>query len=233
MIPSHPPEVLLLDAGNTVVFFDDEAACAVLATEGVEVDPSVLRRSHGPAKREYERLLAAGVSHEAGWGLYGAALLRAAGVADEDLARLVASLRASHDRMNLWRRVPADVPEALSRLRAGGVRIGMVSNSEGRIAELLAQVGLAESFEVIVDSGSEGVSKPDPEIFRRALARMGARAERAIYVGDVPAVDVDGARAAGMGAILIDAHDHYPDYDAAPRIRSIAELAEIWTPSRR
>jgi FMN phosphatase YigB (HAD superfamily) len=62
---------------------------------------------------------------------------------------------------------------------------------------------------------------------------MGARAESAIYVGDVPAVDVDGARAAGLFAILIDADDHYPEYDAAPRIRSIAELAEIWTPLRR
>ena len=233
MVPAQPPEVLLLDAGNTVVFFDDEAACEVLAREGVEVSPGVLRRSHGPAKREYERLLASGVSHEAGWGLYGAALLRAAGVAEERMAGLVASLRASHDRMNLWRRVPDEVPGALERLRAGGVRIGMVSNSEGKIAELLAAVGLAPFFEVIVDSGSEGVSKPDPEIFRRALGRMGARAETAVYVGDVPAVDVDGARAAGMFAILIDAHDHYPEYAAAPRIRSIAELAEIWTPLGR
>jgi putative hydrolase of the HAD superfamily len=232
VLPERAPAVLLLDAGNTVVFFDDDAAAQVLAGEGARVEPARLRAAHGAAKRAYEQLLASGVSHAAGWGLYGQELLRAAGLPEGRLVELVGALRAEHDRLNLWRRVPGEVPGALERLRAAGIRIGMVSNSEGMIARLVADVGLARFFEVIVDSGTEGVSKPDPEIFRRALARMGAPAETATYVGDVPSVDVDGARAAGLSAILIDAFDHYPDYTDAPRIRSLAELAEKWTALR-
>jgi putative hydrolase of the HAD superfamily len=75
-----------------------------------------------------------------------------------------------------------------------------------------------------VDSALEGVRKPDPEIFRRALARMGVSAERAIYAGDIPSVDVDGAHAAGMQAALIDPLDFYPDHTSSRRFASVAEL---------
>lgn len=228
LLPGGPPDVLLLDAGNTIVFFDEAAAVEILARQGVRTSVERLRAAHGPAKREYEALLRSGGTHEAGWPVYGRALLRAAGVAEARAGDMVGALRAAHDVRNLWRRVPHEVPGALGRLREAGIRLGVVSNSEGAIEALLADVGLRPFFEVVVDSGTEGVSKPDPEIFRRALARMGARPERTAYVGDVPAVDVDGARAAGMDAILIDAFDHYPGYTGAPRIRSVAELAGRW-----
>lgn len=229
-LPHRPPPVLLLDAGNTVVFFDEDAAAEVLAREGVRLIPEILRASHGAAKRAYESFLKGGGTHDAGWMRYVAALLRTAGAPEPRIQPLVHALRAEHDRTNLWRRVPVDVPSALERLRGGGVRLGIVSNSEGSIAELLEQVGLLPFFEVIIDSGCEGVSKPDPEIFRRALSRMNVSASEAMYVGDVPAVDVDGARAAGLGAVLVDAYDQYPDYREAPRIRSVAELATAWLP---
>jgi len=49
-----------------------------------------------------------------------------------------------------------------------------------------------------------GVEKLDPRIFEMALARAGVRPAEAVYVGDLYAVDVLGARGAGMEAILID-----------------------------
>jgi putative hydrolase of the HAD superfamily len=66
---------------------------------------------------------------------------------------------------------------------------------------------------VIVDSHLEGVEKPDPEIFRRALARLGATADRTLFVGDIVSIDVVGARGAGLRPVLLDAAGAYEDAD--------------------
>ena len=83
--------------------------------------------------------------------------------------------------------------------------------------------GFSGLFETVVDSHLVGVEKPDPAIFRIALERMNAPPEPAVFLGDVPAVDVVGARAAGLTAVLRDRHDLYATIDA-PRLRSISEL---------
>lgn len=215
---------LLLDAGNTVVFLDMAAVAAVAAGEGVPVDPVRLAAVEGTAKRRYEALLDRGGSHESGWRLYLATLLTEAGVDEGHAHALIDPLRAAHDELNLWRRVPDELPAALARARAMGLRLGIVSNSEGRLPELFAHVGLGDAFEVIVDSANEGVRKPDPEIFRRALTRMGVRAEDALYAGDIPSVDVEGALGAGLHAALIDPLDFYPDHARSPRYASVAAL---------
>jgi HAD superfamily hydrolase (TIGR01509 family) len=80
--------------------------------------------------------------------------------------------------------------------------LGVVSNSDGRVEEALRAAGLLHYFDVIVDSTLAGVEKPDPAIFRPALGALGVAPEEAVYVGDLYDVDVLGARAAGMGAIL-------------------------------
>jgi putative hydrolase of the HAD superfamily len=69
----------------------------------------------------------------------------------------------------------------------------------------------------------EGVEKPDPEIFRIALARAGVEAGGAVYVGDHPFFDVQAAREAGMVPVLVDRRDRHPDVDAI-RITSLEEL---------
>ncbi len=219
-------EALLLDAGNTVVFLDTSAVASVAEEHGVRVDPSRLAAVEGDAKRDYERLLATGAGHESGWLLYLTTLLERGGVARDRAEALIDPLRAAHDALNLWRRVPEDLQAALTRARALGLRVGIVSNSEGKLPELFRHVGLGDAFEIIVDSAHEGVRKPDPEIFRRALSRMGVVPSRALYAGDIPSVDVDGAHAAGMHAALIDPFDFYPSHDASPRFASVAALVD-------
>jgi putative hydrolase of the HAD superfamily len=223
------PRALILDAGNTVIFLDEEAVSAELARRAqVHVSPRAIRDAQAPAKRRYEALLAEGGSHDEGWFIHMQALLEAAGIDPARSSELAHQLREAHDELNLWRRVPDGLLSALERAKREGLRLGVISNSEGKVAEILDHVGVAPLVEVIVDSGVEGISKPDPEIFRRALARMNVSAGDAIYVGDVPTVDVDGARSAGMGAVLIDPFDHYPDYDDAPKIRAVTDLLEVW-----
>lgn len=204
--------VVLLDVGNTIAFLDVEAVAAIVREQGIDVDPARLRLVEGRAKRRYESLMKAGVSHEAGWGLYLSTLLEEAGLSSVQAGTMIEPLRCAHEKLNLWRSVPIDLSPALDRVRNMGVRIGIVSNSEGRLPELLTHVGLAHYFEAIIDSHHEGVRKPDPEIFRRALDRMRVSAEDVVYLGDIPGVDVEGANAAGIRAVLVDPFDFYSDF---------------------
>jgi putative hydrolase of the HAD superfamily len=218
---------LLLDAGNTLVFLDTALIADRARRAGHQVRDEACAAAQGPAKRAYEAFLASGGTHDdTGWFVFLEALLAAAGVEASGCADLGKALRREHDDFNLWRRVPDGLPEALDRARAAGIRLGVVSNSEGKIAELLERVGLASRFEVIVDSTIEGVSKPDPEIFRRALSRMGVAAAEAIYAGDVPSVDVTGARAAGLWAVLVDPDAMYPEIRGVWRVSSVAEVVD-------
>jgi putative hydrolase of the HAD superfamily len=221
-----PPLLLLLDAGNTVVFLDHEALAQAARETGVEVSAAALAQAEPLAKRRYGAAMQRGVSHEEGWDLHMRAIFEAAGVAMPAAQAAARAARRAHDTFNLWRRVPEDLPQALDRLAQAGVRCGIVSNSEGHLSDLLERLHLTRHFEHVLDSAVEGVRKPDPEIFRRALARFGIEANRALYAGDIPDVDVVGARAAGMDAVLIDPFDHYPAYAEAPRFPSVAALVD-------
>ncbi len=218
------PSLLLLDAGNTLVFLDHAVLAQAAAGLGISVSESALKAAEPKAKYRYEAAVKAGASHEEGWDLQMQAIYELAGLSADAAARAAKAARKAHDEFNLWRKVPDDLKGALTRARNAGIRLGVVSNSEGALDALFSRVGLTDYFEHVVDSALEGVRKPDPEIFRRALARFGVPAEQAMYAGDIPHVDVDGARGVGMEAVLIDALDHYPDYRDAPRFHSVAEL---------
>ena len=220
------PEVVLFDAGNTLVFLDHDALAVAGEKVGYPVAGSVLRASEPLAKKRYEAALTGGVSHADGWYLYIETLFVAAGMQTSLAGRAARAARELHDDFNLWRRVPADLVSALEDGRRSGLRYGVVSNSEGKLAELLARVALLDFFEVVVDSALVGVSKPDPAIFRHALDAMDARPEATMYAGDIPHIDVDGARAAGIDGVLIDTLGHYANYVGAPRFASVAALIE-------
>ncbi|MEZ4446608.1 MAG: HAD family hydrolase [Polyangiaceae bacterium] len=222
---SEPVEVLLFDAGNTLVFLDAEVVVEHLADLGYSLEITAILAAQGPAHARYaERVAGGGASHEDGWQLFMATLLTTAGLPEGAVAEAVGHLRAEHDRFNLWRRVPPEVPVALARARDAGFRLGVVSNSEGQLLRLLERLDLLAPFEVVVDSGVEGSRKPDPAIFHLATSRLGVDPRRCLYAGDIPDVDVVGARGAGLDGVLIDALGVHPGYLEAPRYTSILEL---------
>ena len=92
--------------------------------------------------------------------------------------------------------------QTLAMLRAEGLKMGLVTN--GPITSQQPKIdglGIAGYFETVLISGAEGVFKPDPEIFRRAVSRLGVAAEETVMVGDNPEADIGGARSFGMKAI--------------------------------
>ena len=87
--------------------------------------------------------------------------------------------------------------ETLTDLRARGLPLAVVSNWDVGLAEHLERIGAAHLFSAIVTSAEAGAAKPDPEVFRVALERLGVDPGRALHVGDEPE-DEEGAAAAGM-----------------------------------
>jgi len=115
--------------------------------------------------------------------------------------------------------------ETVRELQRRGYRIGVVSNADGRVRKLLETAGFSPYLEVVIDSSEVGLEKPDPRIFLAATDRLGVTPERCTYVGDIYSIDVVGARAAGMRAILIGTSEAEGDVE---RIERLEELLEIF-----
>ena len=222
----QPIRALLLDVGGTILLADLDLVSQVLADGKLEVDQDALMAALLGANRRYARTVSGGAGHQTGWDVLVSSWLRGAGLSAADVDSGLELLRVAHDRYCLWRTVADGAAAAIAELRSSGIRVGAVSNSEGQLQRILERAGLGSAFDVVLDSALEGVRKPDPEIFWRACQRIGARPADALYAGDIPEVDIGGARAAGLQAVLIDPYDAHPNYTEAPRFRSVAGLAK-------
>lgn len=123
-----------------------------------------------------------------------------------------------------WFRPFEDVVPALEALQGLGYRLVVLSNWDLSLEPVLRAHGLRDYFDAAVASLLEGVEKPEPELFRIALARVGVPPGEAVHVGDSPIDDLMGARSAGLRAILVDR----ASASAPPgRVRSLTELPEV------
>jgi putative hydrolase of the HAD superfamily len=135
---------------------------------------------------------------------------------DEVEAALLAAIR--------FRPYP-EVPGVLAALRERGARLAVVSNWDVSLHDVLERTGLRPLLDAVVISAELGAAKPDPAIFRAALERVGAAAGDALHVGDSLEADVEGARAAGVDAVLV-ARDGATDADGVRVIASLDELLD-------
>ncbi len=111
-----------------------------------------------------------------------------------------------------------------ARLREAGVRTGVISNWDRRLASILDGMGLGPMFDAVVSSADVGLHKPDPRIFELACERLGVAPARCAHVGDHYYADDVGASAVGMRAVLIDRHG---GGCPAPSVEPIATLYEL------
>jgi putative hydrolase of the HAD superfamily len=102
-----------------------------------------------------------------------------------------------------------DALPVLDELRRAGLRLGLVSNGARDLEAFVVHHGL--NVDVAVGSRAHGWTKPHETIFRAALERLGVQPEEAAMVGDSLEDDVDGARALGMRAFLVDRENRYPE----------------------
>jgi len=116
-----------------------------------------------------------------------------------------------------------DVRPAFERLHGRGIRIGLISNWDGRLARLVDGLDLAGLLDAVISSADVGLHKPDPRIFELACERVGVSPTDAAHVGDHQYADIIGAEAVGMIAVLIDRHGgEHPGVERF--VRSLDEL---------
>lgn len=119
-----------------------------------------------------------------------------------------------------------DVPAVLDELTDAGHRLGIVSNYEAWLEDLLARLGVRDRFPIRVISGLEGLEKPDPRIYGLALERSRLAAAEVAFVGDNPEFDVYPPAAMGMFPVLIDRRGRHPDHDGV-RITDLHDLPSV------
>jgi len=202
---------------------------------GIDLVPAEVERRFGEAFTAAPPLAFAGggptrlPDHERAW--WYAIVRRAFGAAATapGFDACFAALFAHFGHPAAWRVFP-DVPPALGRLRAQGRRLAVVSNFDERLPALLAALGLRPLLDAVVPSSRAGAAKPDPAIFHAALAALEVPNCEAVHAGDSIISDVEGARTAGMRAVLVDRRGRRPHLppDTAV-VTTLAELPSVVT----
>jgi len=216
-----------LDVGGVLVVPDHGFLHATLAGVGIEPDVRSFPTAHYRAMQAVD----AARSHPEHFGDYLGGFLAAVGVPAEqhDVGR--AALEPIMMTPIWCMRIPGSMA-GLRALSAAGIRLVVTSNSDGTVEALLRrheilQVGDGPgvSVEAITDSGTIGISKPDPRIFAHTVASLGLEPAEILHVGDSVHYDVEGATAAGLQAVLFDPYD--VAHADVPTVASLGDVVAL------
>ena len=215
-----PLKAIFFDVGNTLLFPDREHILAPLRQRNLNPSLEQWHAIERKTKKAFDGILQHdGKADHSFWYLFYSSLLSELGVHDDALRDVL--LNATRVSAN-WCEIRPGTRETLQRL---GRRypLGVISNADGKIADVLERCGIADCFKEIIDSGVVGYEKPHPAIFETAVRSMNVSPEQSLYVGDLYSVDYLGATAAGMQAILFDVAGTYRE-SGLPRVESLEEL---------
>lgn len=219
-----PVRAIFFDIGDTLVFDDPplpERLKASLCAAGVFFDdacwPAAYRKAEAAALRRY---LTVGRWDDAdGQREVLATLLDALGVVPDGIPP------AALIPVPFTRFVAPGALELLTELRARGFAVGAISDWEDTLPAVLAELNLAAYFDAVAVSSVVGVTKPNPRLFQDALRQVGVAPEETLHVGDWYELDVCGAHAAGMNALLFDHQGRCPDADCV-RVTTLHQLSD-------
>lgn len=193
-----------------------EARC-----HGVELRPDALscsfRAAYTAHSRQYPNYgLGQGLSSRQWWLHVVKETFRLVGVREETLlAQMAENLYRDYCSPNNWELLPG-AAHTLSRCRQLGLRMGVVSNFDNRLHEILQRCHLRHLFHFVLTSEAAGVAKPDPEMFRMALRLGAALPEHAAHIGDDYSRDYMAARQVGMHSFLLHSNGHSTERDVPP-----------------
>jgi HAD superfamily hydrolase (TIGR01549 family) len=214
-------EVVLFDVGNTLLFPNWPRILKPLQERGILATGDQLQATERKTKKEWDELVLE--RHRADrsfWDSFYGHLLQLFDLSDRSLQQKLTELTARSANFDQIRPGTRQILERIGRR----YRIGVISNADGRVADVLAQCGIRDCFLNITDSGVVGHEKPHPAIFEAALRAMKVAPEQALYVGDLYCVDYAGATNAGMQALLFDVSGTYREA-GLPRVESMEELS--------
>ena len=163
---------------------------------------------------------------EAFWLDYTRSMLAAAGVEDAALVYTPAIVCAFSERYHSEPYIPAQVHTVLRALRENRYTLGLVSNREGDLTPLAAELGLEDYFHFTLSGGQANSWKPDARIFLLACEMAQAVPDQCVYVGDNYYADVLGARGARLVPILLDPRQVFPEAECI-RIACLSDLLSV------
>src|SRR5271163_4153305 len=153
-------KALLFDFGGTLAFLDYELLAREFSREGRKIDALALEHAEYAGRAAIDKCLAGTRGKQADNAVYEhffRGWMAAAGIGEEEIRECAARFGAIHREASLWRVVRPGVVEALEGFKAAGFKLGIVSNAEGRIESDAKRFGLAQYFDVIIDSHVVGV----------------------------------------------------------------------------
>ena len=216
-------KALGFDFGQTLGELDYAFLAKRLGEKGAALDVAAAAANGKHAWHVYGERKSDG--HAVAWRAMMEEQLAGGGVQRERAVELAAWLWDEQPRQNLWRRPIAGMIELVRELRRAGTPIAIISNSEGHLAELVAELGWARDFDVIVDSGRIGIDKPDPRIFLHACAALDVAPDQLLHVGDAWEADVQGALGVSASAVWFDAR--HRERALPERVYGAANAAEL------
>jgi putative hydrolase of the HAD superfamily len=231
-------EIVFFDAGETLLHphpsFPElfASTCNAHGYEVAEGEVARVQQQLAPhltdiAEEELDQGLIQGASlsavhSEAFWTALYLRLLRELGIDEPSLGRVLYGVFSSAASYALF----DDVDTALDSLQDDGYKLGLISNFEDWLEEILDLLEVSHRFDTTIISGLAGIEKPDPGIYELALDTAGISADRAVHIGDSPVNDVEPAKAVGMQPILVDRLGRYPD-PGCPTVASLTELPAV------
>ncbi|NXX15365.1 HDHD3 protein, partial [Podargus strigoides] len=205
--------LLTWDAKDTLVRLREpvgESYAAEARAQGVRVQPGALshsfREAYGAQSRRFPNYgRGQGLSSQQWWADVVKQTFRLAGVHEDRVLTLIAE-NLYHDFCSArnWEVLPG-AGETLRWCRQRGFHMGVVSNFDSRLEDILSQCNLRHHFDFVLTSKDAGFAKPDRRIFEQALRLGGVLPEQAAHVGDSYTRDYRAARALGMHSFLFRA----------------------------
>ena len=224
-------QFVFFDVGSTLLFANRERMLAPLYKRGFVPSEQDLRALECTVKNEFDALLEhAGKADHGFWDMFYSRLFEKLGLQDEELRNeLIANTRMSSN----WNQMKPGTRELLQQI-GRQYEIAVISNADGKIAEVLhgalvqalpGKRPAAPSGQLLVASfgGIDPRSGTSYVTSELGAGGVGARAAESLYVGDVYAVDYQGATRAGMQAVLFDVCGAYRE-KGYPRVESLEEL---------
>jgi putative hydrolase of the HAD superfamily len=202
-------KVITFDAGNTLIRLNQPVGvtyAAVAERFGAKLDPVSLERWFRAAWKTVPGLPdVPGPRPDDGRSWWRAVVIRTLELAGEMVEPFDDYFNAVYREFALpgiWRLEPG-VFDLLSDLRFVGFRLGIISNFDLRLRDILKHVGVLDFFEEIIISSQIGADKPSPRIFQAAIERFGVEPQEMLHVGDDKLADGDGARAVGIQTFIL------------------------------
>jgi putative hydrolase of the HAD superfamily len=209
---------VFFDAGNTILFPDYDIYREICEALGLTVELGQVVEAEAGARSSFDTAVRKGPSENVYgfWSVYYTPFYERLGVPAASIPDAIEMTQVANDNgLGIWKEPVDGLEETLDALADRGLALGIVSNSDGRLEWRLAELGILDRFDFVVDSAVVGVSKPSPDIFRVALEKSELEPSDVFYVGDYYEVDVVGARAAGMTPVLFDPVGVYGSVDCA------------------